>query len=297
MNETVLSPVLSESERDLLNQCEAQIQDGMEAIYTIREMRLYRETYTSFEGYVSGRWGWSGRRGNQLAAAWGVVLALKEQFDDAEVILPSSEYALRPLVGLDDTTAKTVYERALSESHGQVPTHDTIVKVKRELLNKDEQARDYAFQRVSACEFAYLRERLTLENAVTLMNVLDALLVCDIDMQVYLTVVQQTDVGFITKFNEAYLSGSQTIREIVDTNYLQFGDGSAIAVEGATGSDLARLMHERYLEHRKQAQAENAGKPVSVVVYNQDAKSTYRELVRVLDKETLVELARMINNA
>lgn len=50
----------------------------IEAVHEIREKKLYRADYNSFEAYCQGRWGWGRRRGDQLAQAAAIIKALPE---------------------------------------------------------------------------------------------------------------------------------------------------------------------------------------------------------------------------
>lgn len=54
-----------------------------DALTEIRDRRLYRKDFNTFEAYCQDRWGWSKRRGNQLIEAAAVVHSLPEKMGTA----------------------------------------------------------------------------------------------------------------------------------------------------------------------------------------------------------------------
>lgn len=79
---------LSRSETIALADCETRIERGMKtflevgmALSAIRENKLYRISYETFEEYCSERWGFTGRRGRQLieAAEIGTVVPIENE--------------------------------------------------------------------------------------------------------------------------------------------------------------------------------------------------------------------------
>ncbi|WP_101790856.1 hypothetical protein [Nonomuraea indica] len=113
---------LSEQERADLATCEAAL-DGLrlawwaagKALQTIRDARLYRADYPSFEEYCTDRWDMSRRQADRLIAAW----PLAEQ--------------LRP-IGLATINEGQVRELLpVAERHGQ----DAAVTVYRTVLEAD----------------------------------------------------------------------------------------------------------------------------------------------------------------
>lgn len=70
---TDLAPALTPSERTALTHAEAAIEQGAtqvaEALTEIRDKRLYKEDYATFEAYCRERWGMTHRRANQQIAA------------------------------------------------------------------------------------------------------------------------------------------------------------------------------------------------------------------------------------
>src|SRR5262249_46299170 len=71
---------LPPQERDILQQCEEQIEAGLHsfivvgnALYTIKEQRLYRAEFKSFEDYCQTKWGIGRQYAYRLIAAGQVV--------------------------------------------------------------------------------------------------------------------------------------------------------------------------------------------------------------------------------
>lgn len=85
-----------------LDELEAVIERGLttfvdvgEALTEIRDSRLYRETYTTWEAYCQGRWGWSASRGHDLIRAAAIVALVSGDTKPAD---ERQARALRPLI-------------------------------------------------------------------------------------------------------------------------------------------------------------------------------------------------------
>jgi len=82
---TAIHVVLTDLEATRLTACEKVIERGIasfletgEALLTIRDNRLYRSSFSTFEDYCKERWGMTSRRAGQLIDAYEVVEALPE---------------------------------------------------------------------------------------------------------------------------------------------------------------------------------------------------------------------------
>lgn len=101
---TALDPsLLGHSEVEMLRACEAQIKRGREtfirvgnALATIRDRRLYRETHATFEIYCAERWNLKRQRAYELIDAAAVAGHLSEISD----IQPERESHVAPLASL-----------------------------------------------------------------------------------------------------------------------------------------------------------------------------------------------------
>ncbi len=111
--------MLTGPEQARLKKCEAVIERGLKsfmevasAILTIKEDKLYRAQYPTFEAYCRQRWDFGSRRAQQLMAGAGVVNLLAMPPEPAAV-LPTSEKQVRPLVGLPKSQQKEVWNEAV----------------------------------------------------------------------------------------------------------------------------------------------------------------------------------------
>jgi hypothetical protein len=133
---------LSRKESADLLDCEKAIERGLDtfievgnALAKIRDSRLYRYRFESFEQYVRERWGMSVRHAHRLVdsaqTATNLIAAAAEASGDGEVTnwsQPTSESQLRPLKGLEPTQQQEVWrEASKSAANGQVTARDVEV--------------------------------------------------------------------------------------------------------------------------------------------------------------------------
>ena len=78
------------------------------ALLAIRDRRLYRGSFTTFEAYCLARWTITKTHANRLIQAHGVVSSMTP----VGVIPPPNERQARPLVGLDPDDAAEAMEEA-----------------------------------------------------------------------------------------------------------------------------------------------------------------------------------------
>lgn len=119
---------LTKPERESLERYEAIIQRGVRtfldvgtALMAIRNSRLYRERYASFDSYVQVRWPeLSSRRAYQLMEAANVAQNVNRGSLNPGSV-PTSERHVRPLVKLEPEDQRIAWERALeSAPNGKV---------------------------------------------------------------------------------------------------------------------------------------------------------------------------------
>lgn len=117
-----------------LAQCEQTIEKGLatfvevgEALLRIRDERLYRESYGTFEDYCRDRWGFSRERGRQLIQAAQVVEAVPTIVG---IPSPATESVARELVPLkeDPDVLSEAWAEAV-EQHGPTPTAAQVKEV------------------------------------------------------------------------------------------------------------------------------------------------------------------------
>lgn len=124
--------------RDDLEAQESVIERGLQsfieigrALATIRDERLYRQEYVSFEVYCQTRWNLSRKRAYDLMSAATVVDGMEAALDMATspigdtLALPANEGQARELTGLDPAEAVDVMAK-VNESTGGKPTAAAI---------------------------------------------------------------------------------------------------------------------------------------------------------------------------
>jgi hypothetical protein len=112
MNHNELTTV----EAGRLEACEAAIKAGMQtflevgnSLLEIRDSRLYRQDFSTFEEYCRQRWGMVASRARQLIGAAGVVRNLGSVTN----VTPSNEAQARALASLPDDEQQLVWSYAL----------------------------------------------------------------------------------------------------------------------------------------------------------------------------------------
>jgi hypothetical protein len=79
------------------------------ALLTIRDSRLYRQNYATFEDYCRERWGIKHSRAYQLMDAAGVMRNLSTIVE----VLPANEAQVRPLAQLAPNEQREVWQEAV----------------------------------------------------------------------------------------------------------------------------------------------------------------------------------------
>lgn len=110
---------LAISERQELQQHERVIQQGLntfvevgQALAAIRDSRLYREDYGTFEDYCQSRWGFTDRRARMFIDSASVLANL--QTGTIVPILPATESQARPLTKLEPAEQVRVWEQVVA---------------------------------------------------------------------------------------------------------------------------------------------------------------------------------------
>lgn len=113
--------ILNIEESHELERCEVVIKQGLktfievgQALMTIKEKRLYRIGFKTFEDYCVERWAISKPRAYQLIDAANVIIGLSTIVD----ILPQTESQTRPLTSLKPEIQKEVWKEVV-ETHGE----------------------------------------------------------------------------------------------------------------------------------------------------------------------------------
>lgn len=136
MNRISLRP-LSLVERDLKDQCEEVIRAGLttfaevgQALLTVRDQRLYRDHYPTFEEYAAGKWQISRPRAYELMRATAIVSAIA----DIGLPAPVNEGQARELARVPEADRPEVWRRTLTDTDGH-PTATAIKNAARSTAN------------------------------------------------------------------------------------------------------------------------------------------------------------------
>ncbi len=122
-----------------LGRCEAVVEKGLaafldvgQALWQIRQSRLYRENHSTFEEYVEARWLMSKSQAYRLISATEVVHQIEEAGspigDNGDHLLPSNAAQARPLSQLPIHQRPEAWAKAVEQSGGQ-PTAAVVQEI------------------------------------------------------------------------------------------------------------------------------------------------------------------------
>lgn len=156
----VLEELTLDEERDrhhLELKVERAFYEAGKALAEIRDRRLYRSTHKTFEEYCRNRFGYTRRNVNYTIAAAAVVenlctnstqngqedlgknLSQNGQEDLGTIgsqILPTNERQVRDLIGLEPDEQRQVWEEAVEEAGGKVPSGRVVKGIVERLKEK-----------------------------------------------------------------------------------------------------------------------------------------------------------------
>src|SRR5229473_4394024 len=160
---------LSPQERATLRHCENAVTKGLKTFYevgdalkTIRNQRLYRETFASFRAYCRARWGFEAARARQFIAAADVFKDVAEVSD----VQPANEAQMRSLSHLDTEHRQQVWK--LATERAAQPTEALIKETIREVVPQEAEARS-----VAVADTAVLVEQMVVSAETMLTTVLN----------------------------------------------------------------------------------------------------------------------------
>ena len=129
--------VLSEVEQAEMRTCEATIEKGWRtfvdvglALTRIRDDRLFRTEFSSFEAYYRARWDFQHSKVYSLISAAQVFASLSGL---NEVPLPDCESQLRPLFGLQPSQVQLAWHYVVAKSAGRRITAQRVRSAVHEL--------------------------------------------------------------------------------------------------------------------------------------------------------------------
>lgn len=130
-------------EIDKLTKCEIVIENGLRtfvdvgtALLEIRDERLYRKDFETFEDYCRGRWNMVRQHANRLIAAAETIGYL----EPIGSILPTSEWQTRPLTQLEPEEQRQAWQRVIEKAPATGITAALVLQAARE-INREKQAK------------------------------------------------------------------------------------------------------------------------------------------------------------
>jgi N6-adenosine-specific RNA methylase IME4 len=130
-------------EQTRLEQCEAVIDQGLKtftdvgkALLEIRDLKLYRKEYDTFENYCQKRWGWERRHAYRMIDAAQVV----ENVSHGTQIVPISERQARPLTSLEPDQQREAWQRVIEKAPATGITASLVLEAAKEIqqIKRDE---------------------------------------------------------------------------------------------------------------------------------------------------------------
>lgn len=138
-----MSKELTTGERKTLKQLEATIKHGLASFYevgnalsAIRDMRLYRSEFKTFEEYCQDRWGFQRHYANRLIASAKVVEDLVPTGTK-----PESERVAREVAKAPEDKRQEVWQQAIERSGGK-PTAAEVKAVVAEICEEEEESEE-----------------------------------------------------------------------------------------------------------------------------------------------------------
>ncbi|YAF99110.1 MAG: hypothetical protein AB3A66_29430 (plasmid) [Nodularia sp. CChRGM 3473] len=143
-------PELTEEEQSdrlhLERKVERAFYEAGKALMELRDRRLYRSTHRTFEEYCRDRFGHSRQQSNYLIAAAEVYENLttngcqnvvrEDLTTNGSQILPTNERQVRPLTKLEPQQQQEVWQQAVEEAGGKVPSGRVVKDVVQRIMEK-----------------------------------------------------------------------------------------------------------------------------------------------------------------
>jgi hypothetical protein len=135
---------LDQEQKTKLKRCEAMIKDGFDgmfeagrALLTIRDERLYREKFSTFDEYCRERWGYSKTHANRMIGAAGVANVLTPIGVTVE-----NESQVRALTGLKPAKVTKIWGKAAKMADGGRITANIVRRAVGEVVGKQERKKN-----------------------------------------------------------------------------------------------------------------------------------------------------------
>lgn len=137
---TVQLEELTEDEEQERHRLELKVErafvEAGTALRQLRDGRLYRSTHNTFETYCRDRFGFTRANATYLITGASVVDNLKNLSTNGLQILPTNERQTRPLTKLEPNVQQQVWQQAVDEAGGKVPTGRIVQGIVQRLKEK-----------------------------------------------------------------------------------------------------------------------------------------------------------------
>ena len=176
-----LTVTLSSMEATALANHEATIERGLQsfvevgtALLAVRDERLYRADYRTFEDYCHERWGWERRHAYRLIDAATAVGNVSHGTQTN--VMPTSERQARPLTTLPPADQPIAWQRAVETAPNGRVTAGHVTSVVREMKADDAALLERASNAAGLDDWE--RSRRAANSLLIAMSYGDALLRC-----------------------------------------------------------------------------------------------------------------------
>ncbi|MBN3890321.1 MAG: hypothetical protein HWQ43_14525 [Nostoc sp. JL31] len=140
-------PELTEEEqRDRLHlerRVEKAVFEAGKALMELRDRGLYRSTHSTFEEYCKDRFGFQRRHPYRLIEASAVFDNLMKMCPNGTHLLPTSERQVRPITKLEPEQQWEVWQRAVQEAGGKVPSAKVVGDVVQKIMERTQVPNTY----------------------------------------------------------------------------------------------------------------------------------------------------------
>lgn len=137
---------LTTFEQNELEQCEVVIEKGLRtfvdvggALLKIRDKKLYRQDYPTFEEYCEDKWNFTDRRARMYIDASRAIGNLKS--GTMVPLLPQNERQARPLTKLDPEEQQEAWQRVIETAPEGKITAKVVLKAAKEIQQERRQER------------------------------------------------------------------------------------------------------------------------------------------------------------
>lgn len=292
MDGIVTADKLSVAEQERLDLLEARIHAGLESFFEvgkamieIRDARLYRERFDTWENYCANRWKMTGRHGYYQLAAMSKTVEIS-QFNPT--VLPQVESQTRPIDSDFEPEQKGIIWNRAVQRAGGVPTAK-IVKEERDRFVVEQARYPYVQALVNNCS-------LMPDKAAALVVELDA--APDVEMRTWLVSTEVRDPSLARELVRLYRDKRDSFSEIRSTGAIQSSQRT-IALKNASVSDLRMYLDERQREHiaaaQEQKNADKEIRPISGLFWQNSPEKMYDELAKLLSTDDLRGLKTLFN--